>query len=226
MLAGERSTERGGELGDLVENSFDARTPVGTTHVDEGIHMHVRIAGVPEDHAARVVLGENSPDTADVRRELRRRNGRVLDELHRPKIRVELGEDWARGMPQLPQFRLRRLVERHANRRRTRLAEHSLHVARRRGRGSRVIALDLGEQRGLRSVGYRSLRASRRRDVEERAIEQLARHSTRRARATRGGDGVLDGTEGAQHATRRMNGGREREFDSGEQCERSFAADE
>ena len=75
--------------------------------------------------------------------------------------------------------------------------------ARRRRRRVRVRrALDLGEQRRLRFGRHLPRRAARRRDVEEGAVEQLARDGAGSARAPGRDHRGLDRRERAEHAAR------------------------
>jgi len=147
MLACERSAKLGGQRDDVVQNAAHPRPPVRLSDVDEGIHMDVRIARVPEDHAARFVRPENCADAAHIGGEIRRRNRAVLDELHRAKIRIEPGEDRTGGVSQLPKLRLGRAIERHASRRRAAFAKNLLYCTGSDGRAASVIRLDLGKQR-------------------------------------------------------------------------------
>ena len=68
--------------------------------------------------------------------------------------------------------------------------------------------------------------AAGRDDVEKCAVEQLARDGAGLTRAYRGGDGVVERRERAEHTARRAGDRRERQLDAREERQRPFAADE
>src|SRR5262249_1673747 len=81
MFTRHRSPQPRGQLGHGIENLFDARSPVWITHVDEWVHVDVRIAGMAKDHASRLVRGKNLSNTADVCGKLGGWDRAVFDEL-------------------------------------------------------------------------------------------------------------------------------------------------
>ena len=64
--------------------------------------MHVRVAGVSEDHSAHAVLVERRPHSAHVASEVLRRDSSVLDELHRFERGIQLVENRTRSVTKLP----------------------------------------------------------------------------------------------------------------------------
>src|SRR5262249_43996683 len=126
---------------------------------------------------------------------------------------------------QLPQLRLRRAIERNANRRCTTPAKDALDVARGSLSGIRVLALDLGKERRFRFGGNDAL-PRRGRDVEESLVEQLTRDGSRRSRECRRPNGILDRRKCAEHAARRVGDRGEVELYLDEKGERPFTADE
>src|SRR5687768_10854963 len=65
-----------------------------------------------EDDATDLLARQNVPDAAQVVREAGEGNGRVFDQLHRLERRVEARETRARGVAEVPQFRLRAGIQR------------------------------------------------------------------------------------------------------------------
>ena len=117
--------------------------------VDKRIHVDVRIARVPENHAACFILGQNRSDATHIGRKIRWGNCAVLDKLHRAKIWIETSKDGAGCVTKLPKFGLRRPIERDSNRGRSALAKDRFDFTRRGTRTGGVASFDFREQRGL-----------------------------------------------------------------------------
>ena len=172
----------------------DALAPVAAPDVDERIHVDVRVAGMPEDHAARIVRGEN----------LAERRGRMPG--------AALGGTAQSSM---------NCIDRRFGSSRARIglaAWRSSHSSVSVGRSRAIRTVVAPASRKIRSIAraaaaaasasapstsassadsrlgrHRTRRAARRRDIEKCAIEQLARDRARRSRAaTAARDRVLD----------------------------------
>ncbi|MBK6486767.1 MAG: hypothetical protein IPF98_07845 [Gemmatimonadetes bacterium] len=103
MLAGQGAAERRGEGHDVVEQLPHACAPVRFPYIHERVDVHMRVAGVAEDDPAESGDVECPPHAAHVVAESIGRDAAVLDQLHRPEMRVEARQDRARGLAERPQ---------------------------------------------------------------------------------------------------------------------------
>ena len=203
VLAGECSAQLRDELSNVVENSRHSRAPIGDRHVDERIHVDVRVACVTEDHAANSIASETLANAAHVIGKTLWRHRTVLDELHGPERRIEARQDRTRCMAQL-----RGLIECEVHRRRARTLEEGSDGARRDGGVGRRFPLYLRQQHRFDIARHVKL-ATGSRDVEERAVEQLAGDGAALARANRGVDGIVERGERSKNAARRLRNRRQ-----------------
>ena len=82
MFAGQRSSQRRHEGGHFGEQGVESLPPIGACHVDQRVHVDVRVTGMAEDHPANLLTVECGADAGDVFAEALGRHGAVLDELH------------------------------------------------------------------------------------------------------------------------------------------------
>jgi hypothetical protein len=192
------------------------------------LHVHVRVPGVAEDHAAHPAPRERRAHAAHVVGQPPRRHAPVLDELHAGQRRVEPGEDGAGGVAQLPEGVLGGRVERERHVPRAGRPQGVAQRRRGRGGGRGVARLHLGEQHRLGHPAARPAhrvrqRAAVGRHVEERAVQQLARGRAGVARPLRARRRVLQRRERGEHARRGAGRGGERQLHAHEQGERPLA---
>ena len=228
VLAAECAAERGRERHDVIEQALDALAPIGPTNIDERIHVHVRVAGVSEDHAANVrgverTHGRRARSRASARGGTAPSSMNCID-LSAGSRRVRIGlAAWRSaqsacsvGVVQRELHGRRAAIPRMLRRARARFAAAADVVSPSTSASSTASALRIVEAAAFRP-------AQRRRETCGRA----ARRRTRRhlARAVRRATASSSDENAAEETRRRAGYGCERELDSDEERERSLAAD-
>ena len=131
--------------------------------------MDVGIAGVAEDHAAHLALGQRLSHSLDVIRKLWQRHRAVLDELHRRRV-LEPRQYRTRRVTKLPDLALRLRRQGDLDISRPRLAERFCQVRSGRCRRINAVRLDLGEKH--RGRAFHLLHESRFRGLTVRCVRQ------------------------------------------------------
>ena len=229
MLAGERATERCGQLRSRRRELRSTRCRQSWRRTStSGFTWTCESPACPKITTARVVRARESRERRGRSRQLLRRNRAVLDELHRlERFGSSLARIGLAACRKLPQLGLGGLDP---ARREPSIAPHSrknrLDRVRRRRRDSASSPSTSARSAASSPAGTCARATTGRGDVEKRPVEQLARDRAGLARAYRRGHGVLERRKRAEHAARRAGHRQQRELDSREQRQRPFAADE